>query len=1047
MKCPKCRADNSETVKFCGECGTDLIRGQDMASPTMTKTMMAPPDELGAGSVFADRYQVIEELGRGGMGSVYRVFDRKLKEEVALKLIKPEIASDHETIERFGNELRLARKIGHRNVGRMYELMEAGDAHFITMEYVPGEDLKSFIRRAAPLSIGKSAAIARQVCEGLAEAHRLGVVHRDLKPSNVMIDKDGNARIMDFGIARSLKVKGITGAGVMIGTPEYMSPEQAEAKEVDQRSDIYSLGVILFEMLTGRVPFEGETPLGVAIKHKTEPAPDPKKLNPQIPDDLSRLILRCMEKDRAKRYQSADEVLADLGMIESGIPTTARETAKKKPFTSKEITVKFNVKKLIIPVAAIIVLVVAAILASRLIPKKGGGSTATDIPSLAILYFKNNTGDPKMDFWRSALAESLITDISQSKYIRVLSWDEVYGTLKDLNLLEAQSYTTDDLKKVAENGQAEYVLQGSLSRAGDKFRIETTLREVKSGKASPPETARVEGTGEQSIYAMVDELTKKTKESLKLTRQQIAGDIDYEIGNVTTSSPEAYRYFQQAVELQKQVKYKESYPLLKKAIEIDPEFALAYWGILQGDAGLSPPEIKMYREKALAFGSRLPNRERWRIEAMYYWSDKTVDRSVEAFSKILALYPWDLDAANDLGILYFRNYEDYEKAIEIYEKIFEYYPVIKSPLFLGNLSEFYWLTGRFGKAERVLDDYLKKVGENKNIHLYLGNGYIHQGKYDAALAEADKILLLDPSWKFDAFLRGRVFQAQGRWQDAEKEFMKNLSREDPSLTLQARRYLAILYDEQGQFRKAENVLEEAMKPGGEFASLRDSPVREAIFKPTLAYVYLGSHNFDKADSVSDDLVSISIKNDFAEVQRTGVWLKGLACIGKKSTGEAKKAADELGRLVEQSQGKRQGTRLYSHLMGCLELEKRNLPQAVEYLEKAKSLLPGRFAGGSARYTTTHPIFLSPLGEAYFKSGDFEKAKAEFEAVSRVINDRAYCGDLWAKSFYWLGQIAEKQGQKSEAIANYRRFLDLWKNADPDRPEPADARKRLDSLQK
>ena len=164
------------------------------------------------------------------MGKVYRVLDKKLSEEVALKLIKPEIASDKETIGRFSNELKLARKISHRNVGRMYELMEDEGMHFITMEYVAGEDLKSFIRRSRQLAVGTAIAIGRQVSEGLAEAHRLGVIHRDLKPSNIMIDKEGNVRIMDFGIARSLAAKGITGAGIIIGTPEYMSPEQVEGK-------------------------------------------------------------------------------------------------------------------------------------------------------------------------------------------------------------------------------------------------------------------------------------------------------------------------------------------------------------------------------------------------------------------------------------------------------------------------------------------------------------------------------------------------------------------------------------------------------------------------------------------------------------------------------------------------------------------------------------------------------------------------------------------------------------------------------------------------
>ena len=268
VECPKCQTKNPDTLKFCGECGTPL---PDAKKAVHTKTIETPTEELTRGSTFAGRYEIIEELGKGGMGKVYRVEDTKAKEEIALKMIKPEIAADKKTIERFRSELTTARKISHRNVCRMFDLGEDEDTHFITMEYVPGEDLKSLIRRVR-LDIGTSIKIAKQVCEGLSEAHRLGVVHRDLKPSNIMIDKEGNARIMDFGIARSLSTKGITGAGVMIGTPEYMSPEQAEAKAIDQRTDIYSLGVILYEMVTGQLPFEGDTPLAVAMKHKGEPS-------------------------------------------------------------------------------------------------------------------------------------------------------------------------------------------------------------------------------------------------------------------------------------------------------------------------------------------------------------------------------------------------------------------------------------------------------------------------------------------------------------------------------------------------------------------------------------------------------------------------------------------------------------------------------------------------------------------------------------------------------------------------------------------------------
>lgn len=333
IKCPRCHAENPDSTRFCGGCGTKFSTAFD-ASVTQTQTFQTGRDELPIGSMFAGRFMVLEELGRGGMGRVYKVLDKKLDVEIALKLIKPEIAADAHVIERFKNELKLTRLVTHKNVCRVYDLSDDPMGHFITMEFVSGENLKATICRAGSLNLRRTLAIAKQICEGLAAAHHLDIVHRDLKPQNIMLDKSGNVRIMDFGISRSLQSRGITAEGMMVGTPEYISPEQADGSKVDARADIYSLGAILFEMVTGRVPFEGDTTLSIILKQKLEPPPDPRKLIPNLPKEIGRIILKCLEKNRDRRYANAEALQADLEKMEQELPMTGEAPLRTKMIAS-----------------------------------------------------------------------------------------------------------------------------------------------------------------------------------------------------------------------------------------------------------------------------------------------------------------------------------------------------------------------------------------------------------------------------------------------------------------------------------------------------------------------------------------------------------------------------------------------------------------------------------------------------------------------------------------------------------------------------------------
>src|SRR4029077_19445257 len=337
MQCPICQAENLPTAASCTKCSTPLplndpslgatISGGTLSEATIpgathawSMAVDAPTDTPSAqgegfvGTLLAERYEILELLGQGGMGAVYKARDTELERFVALKLIRPELASNPEILRRFKQELILAPEDTPRNVIRIFDLGQAKGIKFITMEFVEGRDLRAVLRERAKLPPDEVVGIIAQVCRALEAAHIAGVVHRDLKPQNIMLGAKDRVYVMDFGIAHSLETPGMTQTGALMGTPEYMSPEQAKGMKVDARSDLFSLGIIFYEMLTGISPFKADTALATLLKRTQERAQPPADVDPTIPKAISDVVMKCLEIDRDHRYSTAREILEDLGL-------------------------------------------------------------------------------------------------------------------------------------------------------------------------------------------------------------------------------------------------------------------------------------------------------------------------------------------------------------------------------------------------------------------------------------------------------------------------------------------------------------------------------------------------------------------------------------------------------------------------------------------------------------------------------------------------------------------------------------------------------------
>jgi len=715
MKCPQCKADNTDTARFCGNCGEALVPSDGVS---LTRTLITPKDSLKEGSTVGGRYTIIEELGRGGMGVVYKAKDTKLRRTVALKFLPPELTHIPEVKERFMREAQAAAALDHPNICTVYESDEAEGANFISMAYIEGQSLKEKIE-AGPMALEEALKLAEQVAEGLQEAHKKGIVHRDIKSANIMVSERGQPKIMDFGLARVAGSSLLTKDGSTMGTVSYMSPGQARGKEVDHRTDIWSFGVVLYELLTGKLPFQGEHEQAVIysiLKENPEPITN---LRPDVPLSIEQVVEKALEKDADKRYQQVDELLDDLKSISAGIvPEEIKVRLRKEKLRKR--------RKAIVYAGAVGLSILAAVLVLTFFPGR-----AEAIDSIAVLPLENLTGDAEQEIFVDGVTDELIGHIAQ-----------ISGLRRVISRSTAMQYKSVEktLPEIARELNVDAVVEGTVYQVGDKVRIRLQLID-----ALPEERNLWAQTYERAgtdVLLMYGEIARTIAGEIHV---KLTAEEEIRFAKARQVNPEAYEACLKGMSHW----YKVTPPDLDaaqqyfaSALEKDPDYALAHTGMflaLAGRAqmGLVPPgevmaEARPFLEKALELDDTLVEAH-FAMAAMKAWIEWDWEAAEASFLRAIELNP-----NYPMARVYYSNLLCYSKrhaeAVVQGERALELDPL--NSLFMGIYANTLVSMGKYDEAIAQASNALKTSPNDPIGHMIYWEALHLKRQYEEALEEA-----------------------------------------------------------------------------------------------------------------------------------------------------------------------------------------------------------------------------------------------------------------------------------------------------------------------
>ena len=660
-------SDISSDAKAPFDSGDSGLDGATIADKSFTPVPHAahprttsPTTKLQPGDIIGSRYEILELLGEGGMGAVYKASDRELNRFVALKLIRSDLASNPAILARFKQELLTAHQVTHRNVIRIYDLAEADDVKFITMEYIEGYDLRRLLLDEGKLPPERAVEIIRQVCLALDAAHSVGVIHRDLKPQNIMCDKAGRILVMDFGLARSIESKGMTQTGALMGTIEYMSPEQAMGKQLDARSDLFAIGLIFYELLTNKTPYKADSAMGSLLLRNQQRAVPVSELDASVPKGLSDIVGKCLERDLDSRYQSAQEILTDLDALQAKRPISASRVIEE-PLKPRTVPWKWIAAGAL----ALVLGIGGWALVGKLPHKTATAATAAPDVSLAILPFRNGSGDSGLDWLGPSLADMLTTDVGQSVHLRTISPDRLHQVLSDLRISPDTSIDPTTVERIAEFSNADTVIWGQYAKFGEQIRIDATLRDLKHQRSIP---VKAEAANEKALLPAIAQLAQSIQQNLSLS-SDVLQELRSKSFQPSSISLQALRNYNEGLQLSRQGNHLEAAKRFTASIQADPLFALAYSRLGQTYSDLrNDDKAEQYSRKAVDLSEKLPAPERYLIQANYAQISNDYRKAIESYENLAKVSPDDVDVHFHLGGLY-ESTGSYDKARTEFAKV------------------------------------------------------------------------------------------------------------------------------------------------------------------------------------------------------------------------------------------------------------------------------------------------------------------------------------------------------------------------------------------